>query len=98
MTDTPTAAAVVVAPPPARVPWPAIASLIISTMTLLITIATVVFYGGQLTQRVDDGKQRTMQLEVRVDRMDANARDSDRLLAGFGAKLDLLIARSSARP
>ncbi|WP_028966935.1 hypothetical protein [Sphingomonas phyllosphaerae] len=94
MTDTPTAAAVAVAPS-ARVSWPAIASLVISTMTLLITIATVVFYGGQLTQRVDDGKQRTLQLEARVDRMDVNARDSDRLLASLGAKLDLLIARSS---
>ncbi len=98
MTDNPTAAAVVVAPQPQRVSWPAIASLVISTMTLLITIATVVFYGGQLTQRVDDGKQRTMQLEARVDRMDVNARDSDRLLASLGAKLDLLIARSSLRP
>ena len=98
MTDQPTAAAVVVAPASARVSWPAIASLVISTMTLLITIATVVFYGGQLTQRVDDGKQRTMQLEARVDRMDVNARDSDRLLASLGAKLDLLIARSSSRP
>ncbi len=98
MTDQPTASAVVVAPAPARGPWLAVAALIVSTMTLLITIATVVFYGGQLTQRVDDGKQRLTQVETRVDRMDVNARESDRLLAGFGAKLDLLIARSSSRP
>lgn len=95
MTDTPTASAVAVAPAPARVSVLAAASLVISTVTLLITIATVVFYGGQLTQRVDDNKQRTAQVEARVDRMDANARESDRLLAGFGAKLDLLIARTS---
>lgn len=98
MTDNPTASAVVVAPAPARVTWHGVASLVVSALTFLVTLFTIVFYGGQLTRQVGDSERRVTQLEQRVDRGDSETRDLGKIVAGIDAKLDLLLARSPARP
>ncbi|TCP33283.1 hypothetical protein [Sphingomonas sp. BK235] len=97
MTDTPTASAVVVAPAPARVTWHGVASLVVSALTFLVTLFTIVFYGGQLTRQVGDNERRTTQLEQRADRADSETRDLGKIVARVDAKLDLLLARSPAR-
>ena len=101
MTDTPTAAAVVVAPAPTRVPSLAIAALVISTLTLLVTLATVVFYGGQLSQRVDDTLDKQVKYEARtdarLDRFEAESRETGKQNAEVKAKLDLVLARLAPR-
>ena len=98
MTDTPTATAVVVAPPAPRAGWQTLAPVILSVMTFLVTLATIVYSGGQMTQRIGETERRVVQLEQRADRRDGELQDLGRQLARVDAKLDLLIDRLPKHP
>lgn len=95
MTDHPSAA-------PARVPFIAIAALVVSTVTLLVTLATVVFYGGQMSQRIADTVEKQIKFEARaearMDRTENESREQGKQFAAVQAKLDLMLARMSLRP
>ncbi|PCG08680.1 hypothetical protein COA17_11020 [Sphingomonas ginsenosidimutans] len=86
------------APPAPRAGWHTLAPVILSVMTFLVTLATIVFYGGQMTQRIGETERRVVQLEQRADRRDGELQDLGRQLARVDAKLDLLIDRLPKHP
>jgi hypothetical protein len=95
MTDTPTAAAVVVtAPAPARTTWKDLLPLV----AILMTIAGIIYAAGQLHSRISATESAVSKLETRADRVDGDTRDLGRKLERVDGKLDLLIERTPARP
>lgn len=98
MTDTPTAAAVVVTASPAArnimERWVAPLGLLLAAST---PIATFVFGVGDVRGDVKAQERRIEQLEVRAKDADAETRDLGRKLERVDGKLDLLIERTPAR-
>ncbi|TCP30683.1 hypothetical protein [Sphingomonas sp. BK235] len=93
MTDTPSATAVVVAPP-ARASW----KDLVPAIALIITVVGLLLGGGKILGRVESNSQRIEKLEQRADTRDVEQSDMKADLAAINAKLDLLIRRTSERP
>jgi hypothetical protein len=90
MTDTPTATAVVVAPP-ARASW----KDFIPVLGLLLTIVALIWGGGRLSGSVDENTRRIVALELRADRRDDQMADLRERIAQMDGKLDLLVKRTA---
>ncbi len=91
MSDTPTAAAVVVAAAPPR-------GSMREWIPHVIALVGMIFAGGQLHGRLGENERRVVQLEARADRMDGDTRDLGRKIERLDGKLDVLIERTPARP
>lgn len=91
MTDTPTATAVVVAPP-ARASW----KDFIPVLALLATIIGFVWGGGRLSSNIEENTRRIVALEHRADRRDDQMADLRERIGSMDAKLDLLVKRTAA--
>lgn len=91
MTDTPTATALVVAPP-ARARW----QDLIPVIALVLTMITLLVGGGKALGKVEDNTRRITTLEQRADRRDDEQSQMRAGIAAINAKLDLLLERAGA--
>lgn len=101
MTDTPTAAAVVVAPVPARTAM--------RDWINVLPVLGMIFAGGQfysrqaetdrsVAQMKVENDRRFVQVEARIDRSDSTSVELVRKVERLDGKVDLLIERTPARP
>lgn len=102
MTDTPTAAAVVVtASAAARTTW----KDLIPLLAIILTVAGIIYAAGQLHSRLGETERAVVELKNRADRNDdrfvelvGKVERVDGRVERVDGKLDLLIDRTPARP